>query len=266
MKVGKLMAYFEDFSVKHGFTLKSAGNMDLRLGRTEEVYKNRKRIYDQIGLDESNIVYMDPQHEGDFSFVNYRNLKSSPIETDALITTTKGLTLAFTPGDCFPVIVTDTGRNFLALIHASLKSVLSNVIKKTWRKISKEVCWMNKNFSKSGIIRKRIKLENIRVAIGPGIRPCHHSPREVLDSGDFPMEKIEMPQVAVDLMYRRGESLKEIVEKEIYAQSMVNKDAIRASDFCTYCSEDEGQPLFFSYRRAVEKGEEQGRFLAWATL
>ncbi len=183
--------------------------------------KNRKKFFEKIGIREESVVMADLVHGNSVEIVKNSEIRAIA-ETDGLITKEKDLFLAVTVADCVPIFFYEKERGIVALVHAGWRGILENIINKIAIEISQY----------GG------KIENLQVALGPGINECHYEIKnDVVDNfgkySEFVFKKNE--KIFVDL--------KQIIKKQLL-EIGVKKGNIENNSSCTHCSKK-----LFSFRR-----------------
>lgn len=189
----------------------------------------------------------------------------TPPAGDALMTDDPGILLSVRSADCLPVVLVDSKRRAVAVIHAGWRGLLARVIEKT-----------------VGEMRRLFGSEPRRLlaALGPSIRTCcYEVGEEVLEAfhGRFPQaekffcqppnpsrawaerppafflparpparEPRAAPTAHLDLVAGAQEQLR---------NAALNLSNVSVADFCTACRTD----LFFSHRK---EGRRTGRSMA----
>jgi len=146
---------------------------------------------------------------------------------DALISSHPGIPVAIRTADCLPILIADSRNYVVAAVHAGWRGVVSHIA-------SKAIQAMCQRFDS--------KIEDLIVAIGPGIGPC------CFEVG---------PEVAVqfELAGRAKVDLIETTCRQL-GRNGVSRTQISASRLCSYCD----PKLFESYRRDRTAS---GRMLSW---
>lgn len=96
------------------------------------VAANRKRLAEQIGLEESSVVWMEQIHSRNVTVVDGPVQGAVPA-TDALVTATPGLALAVLSADCVPVLLSDDEAGVIAGVHAGRVGARSGIVPETLR-------------------------------------------------------------------------------------------------------------------------------------
>jgi len=153
------------FSTRPGGFSKAYGTPSLNLGFTKEdrretVERNREIFLETLGAKRKGNVALP--------LVTLRQIHSDLIHTvtglpksqlvgDGIITDTPGLVLGVQTADCLPVILVDPKRKAVGVFHAGWRGTLRRIVEKG-------VGEMRRSFGSEP--------ENLRAAIGPGIRQC----------------------------------------------------------------------------------------------
>lgn len=198
----------------------------------ENIAENRKRALLSAGMDPENVARLNQVHSNEVHIAKPGNHPDNNRDGDALVTNEKGLTLAISAADCYPLLFHDPVKNIIGAAHAGWRGTLSRIAKNTIEAMEK-----------LGAERK-----NIRVAIGPGISGKNYEVsedviRQFLDAGfpSFIHERRNLDLLAAN--------------KFVLQEAGIKKENVWALGRCT--TEDD----FFSYRR--DKGK-TGRM--WAVI
>jgi len=117
------------FPVPHAFSSTKLGNMSRKYG--EDAPKNQALFFDLVGINPEKVIKIVPEFKDKVLVVN--ETIEERLECDGLITFRKGTVLALLPGDCAPIIITDSDLTFVALLHAGRKNlfeILDSAMKK----------------------------------------------------------------------------------------------------------------------------------------
>ena len=68
--------------------------------------------------------------------INKLNYKNKRFNSDAIITSVKGLALGVLTADCVPIILFNETNNSVGCIHAGWKGSLSGIIENTLKKLN----------------------------------------------------------------------------------------------------------------------------------
>ena len=94
----------------------------------ETISKNRARFFGSLGIAEASLVHANQVHSDGVSVVTKPGLYPN---TDALITSQKGLNLVISVADCMPVMLYDKSNHVIANIHSGWRGTQKNIVGKT---------------------------------------------------------------------------------------------------------------------------------------
>ncbi|HEY5134514.1 MAG TPA: peptidoglycan editing factor PgeF [Candidatus Nanopelagicales bacterium] len=143
-----------------------AGNLADHVGDDlGHVLDNRAALAGRVGVDAAHVVTMAPVHGNDVGQVAGPSATPVP-EVDALVTTVPGIALLVLAADCVPVLLGDSGRGVVAVVHAGWRGVLSDVVGQTL----------------SSMADLGARLDRVRAVVGPAIcGRCYAVPRARFD-------------------------------------------------------------------------------------
>lgn len=238
--------------IKNGFTFRTGGvscgkveglNLGFRVGdKDEDVLENYRLAAEDLKLDFSSIVASRQTHSANIRIVYNSDrgkgvTKESDIfETDGLVTGEKNLPLVVFSADCYPVILADKEKKAVAAVHSGWRGTKQGISKNA-------ISVMEEEFG--------VCIENIIVAVGPGIGKCCFEVEEDVAKEfepEFVNEKgggkflIDLPSVIKRTLLSTG-----IKEENVYF-----------SDRCTVCENDK----FYSYRAHKERTGRMGAFVS----
>lgn len=131
----------------------------------QNVQKNREILAKTFDLPSFNF----PQqiHKNDVQIVTKENHTTFFENTDALITNEPNIGIAVIFADCVPILVYDSEKNVIAVIHAGWRGTVAKIVEKTIEKM---------------ITVFECNPENILAGIGPSISPeAYEVGKEVID-------------------------------------------------------------------------------------
>jgi copper oxidase (laccase) domain-containing protein len=233
------------------FTDRRDGNMHFGLGSKEEVLLNRRTAADEHGFSMftsigKNLVahgFSPKLVHGDGVIVIHREdsrhfdgsgiLHPPTVKGDAVITDAINFPILLTGADCFLAILYDSGKNVLAVFHSGRSGTLLNIAGKT-------VAEMQAQFDCS--------VSDIVARLSPGIcGKCYRlNSLDPLLLEKYP-ERVNnfSGELSLDL---RGIILRQLLETGVQTKFIVNSD-----DECTCCTQQSGQPKYFSHYGWREK-------------
>lgn len=141
-------------NIKHGFFrgFDSNGeslNVGINIGHDTVAINNRKRIADYFRIDISNLVILNQKHSNIVHVINKNNIekyKFSSIERaltnegDAIITNISNLLIGVNTADCAPILLFDSNKNYIAVIHSGWRGTLSSIIENTLTELKELGC------------------------------------------------------------------------------------------------------------------------------
>ena len=209
-------------SRRGGFSRAPFDSLNLGEGmgdRRADILKNRKLLFDTLEIHGRGIARAAQVHGHGIRIVNRGGVSSN---ADGLVTATKGLTLAISTADCYPVIIYSPSERILAALHAGRNGARKGIIGLAL-----------------DLMRKRFRIDpgNTISMIGPGIcKKCYTVDRGT--AGLFPEEVTRMRggKWHLDLLSFCKIELK---------RAGIEASHIYSADTCTSCNPD----LFFSHRR-----------------
>ncbi|MEJ2195606.1 MAG: peptidoglycan editing factor PgeF [Ignavibacteriaceae bacterium] len=204
-------------------------NMSYSVGDDSiKVDENRKYFFNQLGLSIDAIAYQKQVHGDEIKFVSSGGDCG---ESDAMITTKKGIGLALSTADCCAIFIFDVVKQIIAGVHSgwrgTSKRILSKVLKILFDEYSSKpenlVCYLSPSISKANY------------QVGP----------EVAQQFDL---RYIMP-VGENFLLNISK-----INYDILSHSGVKPQNIQLSNLCSY----EYSSILHSYRR---DGKESGRSL-----
>lgn len=202
---------------------RSDGSMKLLKSNINK--ENRSNFFRKININENNAVSAEIVHGNKVTVVK-KNHPTIIKGADALVTK-ENIFLAVTVADCIPVYFYDEENRIMGLAHAGWQGINKGIIK--------------------NILDKMIKLggnqDNIRVALGPGIKKCHF---EIRDDAVDKFKKypqfinFKKEKIFVDLFG--------IIKSQLSEYKIKNRNIFVSKD-CTV----EDSKKYFSYRRDKPK-------------
>jgi YfiH family protein len=223
-----------NINCKHGFSTRSGGVStipydSLNLGGTEDsdenILANRKLALKELNLNIADLCNLKQVHGTQVNIA-----KRGKQEGDALVSNEKGLVLAVSIADCYPILFYDEKNKVIGAAHAGWRGTVGRIAGKTVERM-KEL----------GADPKKIK-----VAIGQGI--CQ-------DNFEVGQEVIsQFLDAGFPKTFFNGRYLDLVACNEFVLQeSGIVKENIWSMKRCTF------EKDFFSYRRDKGKQGECGR-------
>src|SRR3954451_14708611 len=103
-------------------------NLGAHVGdRPEDVAANRERLARELGVPGEHLVWMTQVQVSGVVVVD--GPQEGPVpDTDALVTTARGLVLCVLVADCVPVLLSDAEAGVVAAVHAGREGVRTKVV------------------------------------------------------------------------------------------------------------------------------------------
>lgn len=120
----------------------------------DHVTRNRVLLAEAMEVDASDLYFPSQVHETRILNVTRQTLKVDLLETDALITSERGICIAVMSADCVPILLYDKKNNAIAAIHSGWRGTVARILDKTLKQ-------MHSQFGTTG--------ENLIAAIGPSV-------------------------------------------------------------------------------------------------
>lgn len=108
-----------------GFTTRAGGNLAVSAGDREDVFENRARLLASVGFPPDSIAVAGQVHGNHVELVDSPGLVR---ETDALVTTRRGLLLGMVSADCAIVLVADSSGSVVGAAHAGWRGTVGGVV------------------------------------------------------------------------------------------------------------------------------------------
>jgi copper oxidase (laccase) domain-containing protein len=210
----------ENFPLRNGISNFYMGDFGIGGQSWEEMNNQHRRL---LYVLEGEIMHrLVPQHGSKINYggegkgINY-------IKGDALITlpNEEKTVLACSTGDCPILLLTDSGKDFAAIIHCGWKSIKEKAIPKTLN-----------------IVKKSFFLNQVQAGLFPGICVgCYEVTRGFaegyFDNYILPNNKIDLKEIIVDQLIDNG----------------IDKNKIQKNNYCSAHETSNGGYLYYSHRR-----------------
>lgn len=233
----------EQDHIRHGFFTRQGGASDgiyesLNCGfgsgdKTEAVRENRMRVAAKLGIGHSNVLTVRQVHSPRALVADTGWTRDNLPEADAIVTAERRVGIGVLTADCTPILFCDAAGGVIGAAHAGWRGAKGGVIESVVDEMEK-----------LGARRERIC-----VSVGPAISQAAY---EVGD--DFRENFLAEDKDNEAFFTRRDNSGKPHFDLPGYCQkrlTLAGIEAIEQMGLCTYGDES----LFYSYRRAVHRGE-----------
>ena len=97
----------------------------------KNVIENLQIISKKLKFNSSKLILMNQTHSNKVLLINKNNFGRKKINSDAIVTKMKGLTLGVLTADCVPIILYDVKKNLIGCIHAGWRGCISGIIENT---------------------------------------------------------------------------------------------------------------------------------------
>jgi YfiH family protein len=208
----------------------------------ERVFTNRKRMMDILLLSESSVYDCWQVHSNQVIKVDHPRKQGAPYEKgDALITNNPEVTLLMRFADCTPILLYDSDKKVIGMVHSGWVGTIKKVIQYTIRD-------MIKNYG--------CKPANITAGIGPSIGLDHYEVGiDVVDK----VKEAFADQANNLIKHTNGKYFFDLWEANRQLLFDCGVTNVEISGICTACHTDD----WYSHR--AEKGK-TGRFGAALSL
>lgn len=229
-------------NVIHAFTTRNGGfapapldNFSLGTGQYKQykdyIINNRKLLCNSLDIDYNKLAMTDQQHTDNIVILDNSSdasLNRYLKNTDAIITANRNLPALLFFADCTPIILYDTQKKVLGLIHAGWKGTVKRITVKTIEKL------MNVYNSDP---------QDIVAAIGPNISMCcFEVDKEVADQLEKCIPKTSINEKIIN--YKNNKAYVDLKQINAIQLRSLGVNNIDISQECTCCRTD----LFFSHR------------------
>ena len=240
-------------NIKHCFFSKTGGtskgiyeSLNCGLGSKDnplDIKNNLKIVSNQMGVEGKNLILMNQTHSNKVLIVTKENNNGNRLNSDAMITQTKGLVIGVLTADCVPIILDEKKNNSVGCIHAGWKGCISGIIENTLAKFIS----INKD-------------NEFFVAIGPCIGPSSY------EVGVDLVRKFEKESQKNLLFFVEQNNGKFLFDIRGYINNKLKKLGINNIDNIELDTFQE-RNNFFSYRRSQKLSEnDYGRCISTICL
>lgn len=114
------------------FTLSYSSSPDKELIR-----RNRHKLAIAMGVEENRLVLPSQVHKTRIVNVVSSTTKEDVMETDALMTSEKGICIAVMSADCVPILLYDKKNQAVAAVHSGWRGTVARILEKTLTEMKK---------------------------------------------------------------------------------------------------------------------------------
>ena len=103
----------------------------------KNVSRNLYFVSKKMKINQKKLLLMHQTHSNKVIIVHKKNQNLKKLDSDALITKIKGISLGVVTADCVPIILYDKKNQIIGCIHAGWKGASSGIIENTVKKFKK---------------------------------------------------------------------------------------------------------------------------------
>ncbi len=103
----------------------------------KNVSRNLYFVSKKMKINQKKLLLMHQTHSNKVIIVHKKNQNLKKLNSDALITKIKGISLGVVTADCVPIIIYDKKNQIIGCIHAGWKGASSGIIENTVKKFKK---------------------------------------------------------------------------------------------------------------------------------
>jgi polyphenol oxidase len=130
------------------------------------VRSNRAKLSHALGIAPEKLVMPSQVHQTRIVNVTMSTSKDELMDTDALVSSEKGICIAVMSADCVPILLYDRKNNVCGAVHSGWKGTVARILEKTLQE-------MKKQFGTEG--------KNVIAGIGPSVsQPSYEVGEEVV--------------------------------------------------------------------------------------
>ncbi len=221
---------------RNDFTLSLSSSPD-----KDFVRHNRLMISQAMGIDRDKLFLPSQVHETKIVNVNSQTRRELLLDTDALVTSEKGICIAVMSADCVPILLYDKENQVVAAVHSGWRGTVAKILTLVLHE-------MNRSYGTTG--------KNILAGIGPSVSVDNY------EVGEEVIAAVENSfGISNDLLIPNGNSKARFDLWKANSQQLiefgVDINAIEISNLCTISDNEH----FFSARKG-----DSGRFAAGIML
>ena len=245
---------FETFkNIKHCFFSKNGGvsqgiynSLNCGLGsgdKKKNVLNNLNIVSNKMGVNIENLFTMNQTHSNKVVVIDGTNRHIQRVNSDALVTNQKNITISVLTADCVPILIYDEVNKIIGSVHAGWKGAAGGIIENTLNEFLK----INKN-------------GKINVAIGPCIGVSNYEVGQEFYSKFIQLSKKNNNFFIETKNNKFFFNLRKYINSK-FENLRVNH--VENIDFDTFSENKK----FFSFRRSRQEGEKDyGRCISVISL
>ena len=208
-------------------------------------YANRKEMLtgptpkeilsESFGIQPSQFVFCRQTHSDNIAIINsvkddmgFYEKKNAVVETDGIITSSRGICLVIQTADCVPVILYDPVKHIAASIHSGWRGTARHILKKA-------IVRMQNDFM--------CEPSDIICCIGPSAGPCCYEVGEDVLTA-FYKEFLNPEGLFIQFSKNKYRADLWKTNKSMAIESGIKEANIETAEICTICNSD----MFYSAR------------------
>lgn len=200
-----------------GTTTRNFGNFAFNNAQIqyENIYLKRNKFSLELGFD--HLLFLSQTHS---DIVINADISHLPQQGDAFFTSCSKKLLGILTADCMPIFIYHPKAKIIGLVHSGRQGLQNKITNKTLLCIKKQY---------------NIQFKDIYILIGPHIcQTCYSLDSDILSSFGLPQNEktLDMSSILIENLIQLG----------------ISYDQIESSNYCTYCSVVNNEPLFYSHR------------------
>lgn len=240
----------QGFTTRHeGVSRPPYNSLNLGMNTQDQqatVEGNRSLLTRAFGISQEALVTPRQVHGSDILVINEPNEDFShflSVEGDAVITNQPNVMIGVCVADCVPIVLCDTEKKVVAVVHAGWKGTADKLVAKT-------VAGMKSEFG--------CNPAGVQAAIGPCIQKCCYEVDEPVRKA-FLQNDIEWDSCAESKGPGKWQLDLAGANRQLLLLAGLSAGLIQVSDQCVCCHSEQ----FFSYRR---DNDESGRQMGFIML
>jgi hypothetical protein len=221
------------------------GNMSVKYGGIG-MLENRRRFYKKNNIDGNKIAFMYLNLEGEAQYADKPTKENEYINVNSLVTDKKDLYLALVVADCSPVILFDTKKEIVALVHCGRFNVENRILENT-------LDLMKEKFNTNP--------KDLLVYIGPSIKPDSY----MFDKGIFDQMKKDS-EIIKTLHHVPGEKKEYRVDVPLSVKNILKRAGVKEEDILDIGIDTFKDERYPSHVYSVKHNLPESRFLVMVKM
>lgn len=219
-----------------GFTLSFSSHPD-----REFIHLNRRRLANAIGVLPQRLFLPSQVHGDRIVRVTSETTTADLMETDALVTSEKGVCVAVMSADCVPILLYDPVKSVVAAVHSGWRGTVQKILSKT-------IIYLEEHYNSQP--------RDLLAGIGPSVcQESYEVGEEVIEQ--FASNFTNASRLMIPTMQGKAKLDLWEANRIQLVESGVEQKNIRVANLCTVIQNE----WFFSARKG-----DKGRFAAGIVL